>query len=274
MIILIISFTFLSVPEHSRVILSGGAFSSYKGELENLFWNPAGIGGEGYLSSSYNYSGVTYGCLGMVKQRSQFHFGIGLQSLYSGDMKKTSPEGEPLGEFSYYSLIPIASVTYNWNGLSVGGKLLIPYVNTDTYHSYGVGMDVGLLYEVNKEITLSFYGRNIGRQIKGFVESKENLPAEFRIGSLYKRNKLGFSLEYSFSFGPAGSIIYEFNDWFDLTMGYNNGIRDKNSGNGLSVIDGGSMGVRFYYKKIIIDIGSVFYGPLGIGKTIAIGYGG
>jgi len=271
-IILLFAFTFLSVPVHGRVIYSGSAFSSYTGEPENLFWNPAGMGKEGYLTSTHNYSGVTYGCLGVVKKVGDYRFGVGLQSLYTGDMIKTNSTGGSEGEFSYYSIVPILSTSYRKGGFAIGGKLVIPYSRTDVYTGYGVGVDVGVIYRANKNFSFSFYGRNIGKQISGFVSEQEDFPFEARFGGLYQRNEINFALEYSFPFGVSTSLNYGFNESFELIMGYNGGLRELREGNGVDALSGLSLGFRTHYREIVIDIGAVSYGVLGISKTIAIGY--
>lgn len=271
-ITLILSFTFLSVPVHSRIVYSGSAFSAYGGEVENLFWNPAGMGGEGYISSTHNYSGITYGCLGLVKKVGIFHLGAGITFINSGNIMKTDATGSSLGEFSYYSLVPTFSIGYEMGRIKVGGKVIIPYSKTDIYDSYGLGIDLGLIYEIHEQLSFSAYVKNIGIQLNEFVTEKEDFPAEVRLSSLYRWDRYSFSIEYSYPLGFSTSIISSFNKSFELIVGYNGGLRELNKAGDLDAITGLSVGFRFYYKKIILDIGAVSYGALGISKTIAINW--
>jgi len=271
-IILFLGFTFLSVPVHSRIIYSGSAFSSHGGEVENLFWNPAGMGGEGYISSTHNYSGVTYGCLGLVKKVGIFHLGAGITFMNSRNIIKTDATGSSLGEFSYYSLVPIFAGEYERGSFVIGGKLSLPYSATDIYDSYGLGMDLGLIYEINEWLSFSAYVKNIGIQLNEFVTEKEDFPAEVRLGSRYGWDRYSFSIEYSYPLGFSTSIISSLNKNFELIVGYNGGLRELNKAGDLDSITGLSVGFRFYYKKIVLDIGAVSYGVLGISKTIAINW--
>lgn len=273
-IILFLGFTFLSVPIHSRIIYSGSAFSSYGEQVENLFWNPAGMGGEGYISSVHNYSHITYGCIGLVRKVGDFHLGIGVMFLNSGGLIKTDVMGAPLGEFSCYSIVPILAGEYEKGKIMMGGKLSIPYSTIDIYNSFGLGLDLGMIYEVFEHFSFSIFGRNIGIQLNGFVTEKENFPFEVRIGTLYRWDRFNFALEYSYPFGFSTSLVSSFNENFELILGYNNGLRELNKPGTSDAITGLSLGFRLHYRKIVIDLGAVSYGVLGISRTLAIGYGG
>ena len=175
-IILLFSFTFLQVPVHSRIIYSGSAFSSYSSQAENLFWNPAGMEKEGYLSSVYNYSQITFGCIGLVREIGSFHLGTGIMFMNSGDLAKTDMTGTPHGNFSYYSLIPMLAGEYKIGDFNIGGKICVPYSKTDIYDSYGLGLDIGIIYDIRERFAFSIYIRNLGIQIDEFVNERESFP--------------------------------------------------------------------------------------------------
>ncbi|MEA1912311.1 MAG: hypothetical protein U9N06_00540 [candidate division WOR-3 bacterium] len=272
-ILLLISFTFLSVPAHSRIVYFGSAFSSYQDERGNLFWNPAGMGKRGYLASIYSYSDLIFGSFGTIQKFDDFTLGAGLQFLNSGDMTKTNMMGDSLGKFSYYSFVPVIAGKYRMGRFNLGGKLIFPYSSADDYNSFGAGMDLGIIYELNKSFSFSLYGRNIGRQIDEFVSKRENFPSEFRLGSLYNWENVGFALEYSIPFGFCSSLSFILNRNFEMAIGYNYGLKDLSNDRSLFALSGLSFGIRVRYRDIVIDLGSVLYGPFGISKTIAIGYG-
>lgn len=269
MILIFLSFfNYLSVPNHSRIVYSGGAFSSYREQPENLFWNPAGVGGEGYISAIHNYSGINFSCIGGVKKINKIHLGIGLGYFYSGNIVETNSLGDSTGMYSYYSLSPLISGTYNSDDFSTGLKLFVPYTRVTEYSSYGIGMDVGIQYSILENLTLSLYGKNIGFMIGGSTDN-ETFPDEYRTGVLYNLNSLNISLEYSSLFDFSTSLQYKINHNIDLTLGYNHGLKDLRNGGDPGA--GFSFGLNFKIKKINIDLGVVSYGPLGISRTIALG---
>jgi hypothetical protein len=271
-IILLLGFTFLSVPVHSRVIYSGSSYSTYSREAENLFWNPAGMAEEGYLSSVYNYSQITFGCIGLVRKIKDFYLGTGIMFMNSGDLTKTDMTGNSLGNFSYYSLIPVLGGEYKIGDFNIGGKVSIPYSKTDIYDNYGLGLDLGIIYDIKERFYLSIYLRNLGIQIDEFVNEEESFPAELRLGTRYKLNNFNLSLEYSNPLGFSTSLISKVSNNFEFIAGYNGSLRDLSKAGDSDFLTGLSIGFRFYYNKIILDLGAVSYGALGVSKTIAINW--
>jgi hypothetical protein len=270
-ILILFSFTGLTLPYNGKVFTSGTAFSTIKEVPENLFWNPAGMGKNAYIASAFNYSGLIFGSFGKIWELNSFNLGVGVQLMRSEDITKTDMTGASTGSFNYQSAIPVIAGNLEINRFLLGAKALLPYATVDEYNSYGLGIDIGGIYSLNDLLSFSVYIKNFGKQIKAFVTEKENLPAETRLGGLLEYNKIMFSLEYSSFLGVCSSISYDFNKNFSLTAGYNNEI-GKLSGIETSKLAGSSFAINLKHHKINASIGAIICGEEGISKTLSISF--
>jgi hypothetical protein len=80
-ILILLSFTYLTLPYNGKVFTSGTAFSTVKERPENLFWNPAGMGKNAYIASAFNYSGLIFGSFGKIWELNSFNLGVGVQLM-------------------------------------------------------------------------------------------------------------------------------------------------------------------------------------------------
>jgi hypothetical protein len=270
-LLILLSFTYLTLPHNGKVFSSGTAFSANKEAPENLFWNPAGMGKNAYIASAFNYSGLIFGSFGKIWKHNSFNLGAGVQFLRSEGMTKTNMMGDSLGSFNYQSATPVIAGNLKIKRCIIGTKILIPYTTVDEYQSYGLGIDIGTIYSLNELLFLSVHLRNFGKQIKAFLTEKENFPVESRLGGLFKSDKIMLSLEYSTLFGICSSISHDLNKKIGITVGYNDKI-GKFSGIETSKLAGLSFGVNIKHRKINISLGTIFWGPQGLSETLSISF--
>jgi hypothetical protein len=270
-IFILLSLTHLTLPYNGKLLLSGTAASSNTEKPENLFWNPAGMGGNAYLASAFNYSGVLFGSFGKTWKFNSTNLGLGVQLMSSETLTKTSPTGAPIGTFNYQSAIPLIAGNFEIKKFIIGAKILFPYTTIDEYKSYGLGADLGVIYSLNDILTFSTYLRNFGNEIEPFISVKEEFPTDFRLGGLLKKDRAVFSLEYSSLLGICSSFSYDLNKTIGFTTGYNSKIV-KFNGIETSVLTGFSFGMNTKYRKMSISAGALMSGPEGITETISISF--
>lgn len=270
-ILILLSFTYLILPYNGKIFTSGTAFSTIKEEPENLFWNPAGMGKNAYITSAFNYSGLIFGSFGKTWELNSFNLGVGVQLMRSESINKTDMTGYSTGVFNYQSAVPVIAGNIEINKFLIGAKALLPYATVDKYNSYGLGMDIGGIYSLNELFSFSVYIKNFGKQIKAFVTEKENLPIESRFGGLLEYNKIMFSLEYSSLLGGCSSISYDFNKIFGFTAGYNNKIGKFNEIE-TSKLAGFSFAINIKHRNLNASIGAIICGVEGISKTLSISF--
>jgi len=270
-ILILLSFTYLTMPYNGKVFSSGTAFSTIKGEPENLFWNPAGMGKNAYIASSYDYSNMIFGSFGKIWELNSFNLGLGVQLMRSEGMIRTNTMNDSLGIFNYQSATPVMAGNLDINKYIIGAKVLFPYTTVDEYMSYGIGIDIGGIYTLNELLSFSVYIRNFGKQIKAFLTEKENFPVDSRLGGLLSLDNIVFSLEYSTQFGPCSFISYNLNKKIGLTAGYNRKI-GKFNGIQTSNLAGSSFAINIKHHSINVSLGAILIGPEGLSKTLSISF--
>ena len=270
-ILLLLSFTYLTLPHNGKVFSYGTAFSTVKNEPENLFWNPAGMGKNGYIASAFDYSGNIMGAFGKTWEKNTCNIGLGIQFMRSETMDKTDMTGNITGTFNFQSAMPVIAGNWKTNKYIVGVKAFFPYTSVDEYASYGMGIELGGIYTINDMFSFSLYVRNLGQQAKAFLTEKESFPTESRFGGLLQKKGLSFSLEYSSKFKLCSFASYDINEIFGIIIGYNGRTGELN-GIEASNLSGFSFGANIKHKSINISVGSVFNGPQGLSKTISISF--
>jgi hypothetical protein len=270
-LLILLSLTELTLPYNGKVFTFGTAFSTIKKEPENLFWNPAGMGKNAYITSAFNYSGLICGSFGKTWELNSSNLGIGVQLMRSESITKTDITGASTGSFNYQFVVPVIAGNTEIDKFLIGAKALLPYTTVDEYSSYGFGIDIGGIYSLNELLSFSVYIKNFGKQIKSFVSEKENLPIESRFGGLLEHNKIMLSLEYSSLLGVCSSISYDFNENFSFTFGYNDGIGRFNRIE-TSKLSGSSFAINIRNHSLNASIGAILCGAEGISKTLSISF--
>ena len=200
------TYQFLNVPVSARAGALGGTAIATKDSDPTLsFSNPSLLDSSmtGMLTFSYlNYfADVNYGFFSYVRDFKKYGtFSAGINYINYGDFKETDAGGNELGNFSAgeYALV------FGWGKkidslFSVGANLKTIYSSLYTYSSAGVAIDLsGTYYNPKSEVTVAALIKNIGTQMKPYVDGgeKEPLPFEIQMGvsKKLKHVPLRFSL--------------------------------------------------------------------------------
>ncbi len=185
------TYKFLGYTTSARVAGLGGSFAAINdNDITLAIANPSLITSEmsNNLAMSYVHGagGINYG--NVVYSRTFEKTGSftgSIQYLNYGSFTGADPSGNLTGDFHAADY----AFTVGWGrklspvfSIGANGKLI--YSQLETYHSFGIAVDVAGTYTSKEQLfTASVIGRNIGSQIVPYVAGNyEPLPFEIQIG--------------------------------------------------------------------------------------------
>ena len=181
------TYAFLNVPASARVAALGGTFISVKDNdlncaLQNpSLLNPAINNVLAFSAVSY-FDGVTFGDAAYAKDFGKTGtFMAHMHYANYGEFPETDVTGQTIGAFHAADYNFNIGWGYKLNKLfSVGASVKSIYSNYYIYSSFGLGADIAAtLYDSTSQFTAAILGRNIGTQLKTYVQDdQEPLPAE------------------------------------------------------------------------------------------------
>jgi hypothetical protein len=185
------TYKFLGYTNSARIAGMGGNFLAINdNDLTLAQANPSLITPEmnNNLALSYvnNPGGINYGFVAFAHNFSKVGcFVASLQFMNEGKFTGADPAGNLTGDFyaSEYAL------NIGWGrrlsplfSIGASGKLI--YSKLETYHSFGIAVDVSGTYtSKDQSFTASLVGRNIGTQLVPYLPGQyQPLPFELQIG--------------------------------------------------------------------------------------------
>ncbi len=265
-------FTFLQIPSSARVASLGGAnISIFDDDLNMAYQNPALLNSDMEKKVVLNYvnyfTDINIGSVAYAFNNKKIGtIAIGLQFLDYGDFISADATGIITGEFSAsdYALNIIWSKQL-FKNIKGGINIKPLYSNYEVYTSFGIAADVGISYiDTEKQMTTSLTLKNIGTQLKPFIEDNyESIPFDIQLGFSKKLNHAPFRINLT---------AHNLNTW-DLT--YDAPIEvtaisfaedDTNAGYGLSDFLDNS------FRHLIIGVEIIplksFYASIGYNHQI------
>ena len=180
-------YSFLTIPASARTAALGGTFISVKDQDPNCaLQNPsllnASMSNKLLFNGVLYFDGVTFGDAAYVKDFAKAGtFMANMHYADYGSFLASDITGQIQGTFH--------AADYNFNvgwGMqlnpyfSIGAALKTIYSDLYLYNSFGLATDVAATYyDSTAKFTLAIVGRNMGIQVKKYVEGQnEPLPAE------------------------------------------------------------------------------------------------
>jgi hypothetical protein len=262
---------FLELGIGSRPQGMGQAFTAETGDVNLLYYNPAGLGTLRYpvlslqhqellLDSRLENVSIAYPLLGGYIAASNSIFWV-------PTFDQINEDGLSTGDVSYYNGALTVGYGYNLGFMYLGGsmKYIYQHIGPKTYH--GFAMDIGILkglrlftpFEAptqNLHIGLSIL--NLGPDIVGEFP----LPRTIRLGASYKlTNWFGLNLDLV-------ENIIDFSDLYDFTYGFNESFR-LNAGIEFSYLD--ILSIRAGYRFNDVSTSTFSYYTLGLGFNYVVG---
>lgn len=281
------AYDFLGIPVGARPVGMGRAFTALANDPSGLYWNPAGGVNNSLREVSVEYNhyivDMKRGYLGYLHPLgTRSSLGIGISHLSVGKMIKTDKYGYEQGTFSPLCMttsVAYSTVVTNEPAIMIGGALKWIYESIDEYSSYGVAIDLGLLYRPRpKGVTLGFSIQNVGSQIKKFNEEKDPLPLNLAVGGSYSVRDEQLILALDLKKPSDHSLIFAVgSEWIAtknliFRFGYNGLGSDWKSGSELDVLGGLSFGLGFKWKRLKVDLSSSPMVELGNPLWISTSY--
>lgn len=199
-------YEFLRHDVSARSSAMAGSVVSLSGDPSGMFVNPASIGTSVSPQAMFGYTNhlldISTGFAAYSQEIPSLGvMGIGVQYVDYGSFDQTDIFANKLGTFSAGDFALSLSVARELEEnlyYGITGKLI--YSSIAEVSSSALAGDLGLLYLIPGDDPMSFgiSLSNIGTQLDPFVETKETLPFEVKIGGTIKPQHLPLVLNLNF----------------------------------------------------------------------------
>lgn len=288
------AFDFLRVETGAKASSLAGAFDTYTDDPNAMFYNPASLStitnnkisaGFGKYLLDMNFGTLAYA----QKYKDIGWFGIGVKYFDYGSFDRADESGTPTGEtFNANDLmVSVGYGNFIYERINYGFTLKYIYSGIAEYKSSAIAMDFGMQYHMpESQLSLSFGVLNLGSQLSSYIDTKEKLPLDIRVG-VSKRlehtpvrlnvtfSKLNESREKLIQHIKAFSIGAEFifSDYVSARLGYDNESRqDMKLGTSLGISGFSTgLGIRFA-EKYVFDYSLNSLGKVGSTHRVNVGY--
>lgn len=220
-------YQFLSFNNSStQAALGGSSLAMKESDLFLATYNPSFLNPSLHTSIALNFtdyfSNASYGSLAYAHHFEKIGmFAFSLQTIGYGSFLQTDEMGNQLGNFTAGDY----ALTTSWgrqldSSFSIGANLKLIYAGYESYHSFGLAVDVaGSYYNQKKDIMLTLLVRNAGSQLKPFVTgSFEPLPFDIQLAFSQKLQHL--PLRYHIS-------LHSLHKWNLVYVGENDPLLEK-----------------------------------------------
>jgi hypothetical protein len=278
------AYSFLKIGVGARAVSLGNSYVGLADDESAIYYNPAGMSRiPGYaLSTSYhNYvSDIQGGYLSAVLPWGDGRkLGFAINYLSFGDTPETNNAGEVIGNFGGGDLAITAAYSQSLMEqfyLGVAGKFI--YESIDSFHSTGMALDIGLLYEFpDGHTSLGAAASNLGFQLSGLSEEhKDPLPVMFKLGVAHQMHGAPLNIvadvgKFSDNdFFLGGGVEFIGIEAIKLRMGYNTVGSDYKTGGDGESLAGMSFGLGINISKLTFDYAYVPFADLGNSHRIYI----
>ena len=271
---------FLKLGTGARPSAMGEAFSAVAGDVNSIYWNPAGLAYASDKQISFVHTewlqSVRYEYLAYCQPAFGGTIGTGITYLYiDGIERRTGDTPNPDGIVPANDLSVAVSYSKGISDkASLGGSVKILRQQLDDLSSMGAAFDIGLLIKPGEDVLC--YGlclQNIG-YMAPFITEANLLPLNLKAGiSRSIQDKFTFAADLNYSildsvWAVGAGIEYWLVPMFSLRAGYkyNSAINTT-----LGALTGLTCGIGFRLNILGIDYAFVPYGDLGYTHRIALG---
>ncbi|MCC6866460.1 MAG: type IX secretion system protein PorQ [Ignavibacteria bacterium] len=288
------AFDFLRVETGAKASSLAGAFDTYTDDPNAMFYNPGSLS---TITNSKVSAGfgkylldIKFGTLAYAtKYKDLGWFGVGIKYFNYGSFERADENGITNGEtFNANDLmLSVGYGNFIYDKINYGVTLKYIYSGIAEYKSSALALDIGVQYHLPKsQFSLSFGINNLGAQLSSYIETKEKLPLDVRVG-VSKRlehtpvrlnvtfSKLNESREKFLQHFKAFSIGAEFifSDYVSARLGYDNESRqDMKLGTSLGISGFSTgLGIRFA-EKYVFDYSLNSLGKVGSTHRVNLGY--
>lgn len=286
-------YNFLYLNPDARSSAMAGTFTSMFGDVNSIFYNPAGLAtiDKKQLSIGFfkylldiNSGNVAY----TQKYKDIGWFGAGIQYMNYGSFRKFDEQYNEIGTFGANEIaLSLSYASKFLPELSYGVNLKFIHSSIDEFSSSAVALDFGMLYyNLPGSFSAGISLQNLGTQISKYSESSEDLPLNLSIGVSKQLEYLPLTVfanitqlnedsdkfvERFKNFGIGGE--FELSDNINLRLGYDNGFRQNYKTGTTTALAGFSAGLGVQLEgRYNFDYGLNSLGNAGATHRINLRY--
>ena len=199
------TYNFLRNDVSARSAAMAGSFVSIRNDVNAIFTNPAGLASITRTQASFGYFkhllDINAGYASYAQELSGVGMvGIGINYVNYGTFDETDALANKLGTFGAGDLaVSLGFADQIDENLSYGvaGKFI--YSSIADARSSAIAADIGLLYFVPGANPVSFGVSllNIGTQLNPYIDTRESLPFEVKVGATIKPQHLPLLLSFN-----------------------------------------------------------------------------
>ena len=182
-------YNFLRLPVSAHgAALGGNNISLVEDDESMIFHNPSllsNVSDKTILINYMNYmAGVNTASAAfnkVIKERASVAFSG--QYINYGSMKEMNADNIQNGEFSAKDISIAGYFSYLLTDRITGGvaaKFITSYIGE--YNSLAMGVDLGLNYYHESELSISLVAKNLGGQVKSYDDNFERMPMDLQVG--------------------------------------------------------------------------------------------
>lgn len=286
------TFDFLRNDVGARAAAVGGSFVALTDDPNMIFYNPAGLTSLSRQKLSVGFfkhlMDVNSGYASFGSEIQGFGFaGAGIVYTNYGEFTRTGEEGQGLGTFSAHDFALAAAYGGGLaTGLTYGVGAKFIFSSIDDIYSSAVAVDLGMQYvAVPERLRAGISLMNLGTQLDPFVNTRESLPLDLKVGvaitpehlpasilvNLHKLNEEQDNIGDRFKAFSVGAEFSASPNVF-LRFGYNNERRRELKIGQSTGLAGFSIGAGFTTGMYGVDYAFNSYGPIGALHRISISF--
>jgi hypothetical protein len=285
------TYSFLNNDVSARAAAMAGAYVAMRNDINALYYNPAALPDLERPQASFGYfkhlMDINAGYATYAQGIAGGTIGFGAQYVNYGTFDQTDELANTLGTFSAGDLALSCSYAFHYDqDVTLGATAKFIYSSIADAHSSAVAMDLGLLYVIpgSNPLTIGISVLNIGRQTDPYLNTREDLPFDVRMGAMIKPEHLPLQLGLSFqrltetrddfishfrSFSLGGE--FTLSKPLRLLFGYDNERRrDLKIGTSAGMA-GFSFGLGIVMKTLRLDYAYTSLGKIGSLNRITVG---
>ncbi|MFC2061663.1 PorV/PorQ family protein [Elusimicrobiota bacterium] len=178
--------TFLKISPGAKPVGMGGAYTSVSGDINCLYYNPAGIASidRPQLGAMHTQwiSDIKYNYAAGAFKFKKGVMGVSATLLTMGELEGRGADREETGTFRAYD----AAVQFSYakrisKSKLIGSSIKIIREQIEEESASSVGIDIGIQSEIAGNIDIGIALRNMGPKIK-FINEGYNLPVSIGAG--------------------------------------------------------------------------------------------
>jgi hypothetical protein len=289
----ITTYNFLKLDVDARSSSMAGSFVSMENDANLIFYNPAGLATITSKKASVGFFkyllDINSGNVAYAQQYKDYgYFGVGVRYVNYGSFDKYDDDLNNLGTFGANDIaLSLGYANKYKDRFNYGANLKLIQSKYDEFSSTGIAVDLGGLIQFPEEMmSVGASLLNAGVQVKSYMDTKEKLPMDMRVGVTKRLEHLPLTVnfglcrltdDYDKFFERFKNLIiggeFNINEYVDLRIGYNNQQRqDLQTGTSIGLV-GFSAGLGIKYEdKYFLDYSFNSMGKIGSTHRVNIGF--